>query len=539
MNEQLCPWDAATYLIFSDNVPSLLFYSHFTAVIVSLFLAVFLLVKKRNVLEANILSLLLIIFSAWAIIDVIVWATNRPDVVMFGWGTIVLIEPIIYALAFYLLYVFVHQKFPRFRVNLGIFIILFPLLALTPTYLNLTGINLYDCTAAEGPLALYYTYVLEFIFIIGILFIAIRRIFAKVSRDEKQKAIYLALGVIAFLAAFASGNIIGSTTGNWDLAQYGLFGMPIFIGVLTYLVVQYRLFNLKVFGSQALVLTLWVLIGSLLFVVRSDQSRIIAALTLLFTILFGIRLIRSVKREIAAREQLALANQRQKNLIHSMNHQIKGRFLNNRIVFDELLNNAKYDAFPDAVKTMLSQGYDDSTRALEYVQGILKGASAESGQLPYDMKPMNFKEVVEKTIADQKEKIEKKGLTLTTHIEDSGCDVVGDAVQLGEVVRNLIENAWHYNSPKGSVTINLVCENRAAHLSVQDTGIGIAEEDKARIFTSGGRGKESTKYNTDSSGYGLAFAKAVTEAHGGKIWFTANKPEQGTTFHIEIPLKQG
>ena len=103
------------------------------------------------------------------------------------------------------------------------------------------------------------------------------------------------------------------------------------------------------------------------------------------------------------------------------------------------------------------------------------------------------------------------------------------------VVRNLIDNAVRY-TPRGEVIVQLECANNKAVLHVKDSGVGITEEDKLRLFTEGGRGKESVRVNVNSTGYGLFFAKQLIEAHKGTIYAKSEGEGKGSTFTVELPL---
>src|SRR3989344_4809214 len=127
----LCPWESPTYLIFSSNVPPLLHYSHFVAVIAALLVGVYVFFKNRQSLVSQLLLTMFALFSFWAITDVFIWATNRTDIVIFWWSLQVLVEPIIYAVAFYLFHMFAYGKFPDGRVTILIGILLLPLILLT------------------------------------------------------------------------------------------------------------------------------------------------------------------------------------------------------------------------------------------------------------------------------------------------------------------------------------------------------------------------------------------------------------------------
>jgi signal transduction histidine kinase len=111
-----------------------------------------------------------------------------------------------------------------------------------------------------------------------------------------------------------------------------------------------------------------------------------------------------------------------------------------------------------------------------------------------------------------------------------------DKVHFSEhVLRNLIDNSIKY-TPTGTITIGLSRQGDKAVFFVKDTGVGINDEDRARLFTEGGRGKDSIKVNVHSTGYGLYIAKQIVDAHGGKITMESEGPGKGSTFKIELPL---
>ena len=246
-------------------------------------------------------------------------------------------------------------------------------------------------------------------------------------------------------------------------------------------------------------------------------------------------LINGVRKEVRQREALAIANAGQESLIHAMNHQIKGYLGKGRAIFAELLT-GDYGSMPETAKPMLEEGLSQSAKGVDYVQGILRGASAANGLLPYDMKSVDLKNLVLDVIAHQKPVAESKGLLFTSNITDDEYNIVGDATQLEEAFRNLIENAIKYNSPSGAVTVTLARDNKEIIFSVKDAGVGVAEDVKSRLFTAGGRSKDSTKYNADSSGFGLAFVKGVIESHKGNVGYKANVGEKGTTFFAKLPI---
>jgi signal transduction histidine kinase len=258
-------------------------------------------------------------------------------------------------------------------------------------------------------------------------------------------------------------------------------------------------------------------------------------------LIFSILLLKGVLREVEQREkieglaeQLRIANAGQVNLMHIMNHQIKGRLGNMRNIFAELMTD-DYGVVPPEAKPLLEKGLDEAELGVNYVQGVLKGMSAETGKLPYEMKTMDFKDMVTKVVDAHKEKAAKKGLTMDTDYVPGSYTIVGDATQLSEAIKNLVDNAIAY-SPSGKVEVHLFRKANTITFTVKDTGVGISEEDKKNLFKAGGRGKDSIKINVNSTGYGLAFVKGVVEAHKGKVWADSEGAGKGSTFTVEIPV---
>jgi len=73
-------------------------------------------------------------------------------------------------------------------------------------------------------------------------------------------------------------------------------------------------------------------------------------------------------------------------------------------------------------------------------------------------------------------------------------------------------------------------------LTIKDTGVGISDELKPKLFTQGGRDENSLKININSTGFGLSFAKDVVEAHHGRVWAESAGINKGSTFCLDFPV---
>jgi signal transduction histidine kinase len=132
---------------------------------------------------------------------------------------------------------------------------------------------------------------------------------------------------------------------------------------------------------------------------------------------------------------------------------------------------------------------------------------------------------------------EAKGLAFEIKTPmDHSCVAIADCEQLTHAFKNLIDNSIKYTL-SGGVYVTLASTAEHITLIVKDTGVGITDEDKQRLFTEGGKGKNSQKVNVESTGYGLYITKKIITTHNGKIWAESEGEGKGSTFHVEIPKK--
>lgn len=528
-----CAFEGATWLFFGPNVAPLVYYSHLPIAIFSLLLGVFMYFKDRKSLANQVFFYTVFAFVIWVIGDSIYWASNRSDVIMFVWALVILVEPVVYIGAFYLLYVLVSGKDLSFKAKLSLGLLYLPIILIAPTTFSLSSFDIGTCLANEHLFS-YYTYVIETIIVVSILAYSVHKLFVVRENESRKKILLLTLGVILFLASFAWGNIIGSFTEDWNLAQYGLFGMPVFMAFLVYSIVKFRLFNVKIIGASALMAAVWVATASLLAIQDIDVSHAVVAATLIMTTIMGWVLINSVRKEVALREELEIANEGQADLLHIINHQIKGYMTKARLAFDDLLNDSSY-SISEKARPVIQQGFDSVTEGVIFVQDFLNASNIDKGTYTYNMQPLDFMELVKEEVVEQKQIAEEKGLQFEFHVGEGDYKMTGDKGQLTQTIKNLIDNSIKY-TPSGSLKVSLERQNNEILFTVKDTGVGLSDEVKPKLFTKGGKDKDSQKININSTGYGLSFVKGVVEAHKGRVWAESEGPGKGSSFHMAIPV---
>ena len=113
----------------------------------------------------------------------------------------------------------------------------------------------------------------------------------------------------------------------------------------------------------------------------------------------------------------------------------------------------------------------------------------------------------------------------------------GDALRLGQVLDNVLSNAVKFTPAEGSVSVRGFVEDTHAVVEVEDTGMGIAPEDQARLFDRFFRTAAASDMAIPGTGLGLAIAKAIVEGHDGTISL-ASEPGRGTTVRLELPAQR-
>ena len=555
------------------DVPALLYYSHLPAIIISLFFGMFVYVKNKKLLQAKLLFLIAICFSLWASLDILAWATwtsYDSRIIMFMWSLMNLLEPLIFALFLYFTVVFIAKKDISFKLKLFIFLILLPVFFLMPTEKNLINFDVESCEAIQGSL-IYYVYFLDLFFSLWII-VFLTKSFLIARREARRQIFYLSIGVVSFLLAFSWANIVGNLTINYDITQYGLFGMPIFMGFLAYLIVKYNAFNIKLIATQALIFALIILIASQFSFIRNNTNKILTAITLVIAVVFGWILVRSVKKEVKQKEELeianaeiserkeqlqrisdslAISNEKLKQLdsaktefISMASHQLRTPVTGIKGYTSMLIEGGYGEVTPEQ-KGALKKAFESNERMSTLIEDLLNVSKIESGKLEYEFSKFKMEQICQEVVDTLFPKAKDHNLYLEYKAPKKALpELVIDGTKVREVISNLVDNAVKY-TPKGGVTLSLeLCAKNEANclsaphirITVSDTGIGVPPEEMEYLFLKFSRGKDVHRLNATGTGLGLFVGKKMIEGNGGKIWIESEGKDKGSRFIVELPL---
>jgi|GEM_PF-216212 len=550
-----CGWLPSQLLVISGNIYApLLYYTYLGCAVPALFIAIFVFVYQRNSLASRLLLAMNVTLGLWVFGSLVLWASEYPGVVMFAWTMINMIEPFVYFFAFYFAYVFIFKQDLSTEEKLLYTAPLLPTVILAPTPLMLIGFNLTNCdrNAIEGILSIYgyATEILYVLLILGFAFFALRAKIV-VGVAERRSTILFTIGITAFLSAFSLGNIIELVTGNTFIGQYGLLGAPLFSALLAYLIVNYKVFDVKLFSIHAFITTLWLLIFSLLFINTLESTHIVVLLTLGIFSIIALPLSRSVEREIVGRQQnaalasdLQKANERLLDLDRSKSefvsiasHQLRTPLTAIR-GFAELIRDGSYGPVP--AKFFEPLGHIDTSvqNMAMSINDFLNVSRIESGTMQYEMGVFSLKELARVITDELRQYAEKRNIALIFEsASDDDLLVYADEGKVRQILQNLIDNSIKY-TPQGKVTLtaSTVGAQHTALISIVDTGIGMSQKTLGIIFDKFVRASNANTANMYGTGLGLYIAKEMAEAMKGHVRASSWGEGHGSTFTLELPL---
>jgi len=287
------------------DIPQLLYYSHIPSALIALLIGFFVYFKNRSLLLNKILFYISLVFSCWVSFNLILWLSHDSRMIMFFWSLFGILNSLLFILCLYFVYVFFDKKDAGLKMKIFFGILFLPVVILTAY--NLLGFDVASCEAKENAKYFDYVFGLELLISFWILILSVLRYRKTEEKEDKKQILLLTIGIELFLFSFFITGYLASYIDNFQLEQYGLFGMTFFMGMLAYLIVKFEAFNIKMIGAQALVAGLIILIGSQFFFIRSFINQVLTGITLILAIVFGWALIRSIKIEIESWRRLMIS----------------------------------------------------------------------------------------------------------------------------------------------------------------------------------------------------------------------------------------
>ena len=231
-------------------------------------------------------------------------------------------------------------------------------------------------------------------------------------------------------------------------------------------------------------------------------------------------------------EDLEEAQKVRNRIFANINHEIRTPLSLIMLAAGEIRGRREHKSDPRTL-TSVSHIESASERLLAMVDSMLLLAAGQEGKLKVKRRSCDIAIELRRTVSIWQPLATQHHLKLD-YVGPARCEMYVDTAALERILANLLSNAIKYTPDNGIIEVKLVENEEDLVVSVRDTGIGLDEEFKKRIFGRFEQGRAAVRHGARSSGIGLSIVKELVEAHDGRIEVTSNQ-SGGTTFEITLP----
>ena len=247
------------------------------------------------------------------------------------------------------------------------------------------------------------------------------------------------------------------------------------------------------------------------------------------------KLNRSLKKaNIKLKELLEVKNE----FLHITSHQLRTPLTAIRGMIAMWID-GDFDKFSKTRRAeMLQRIYNSTERLNNLTNDMLDALELEGGVLQFEFKKVSVVDMIKDTVATLDQEYKEKKLYLKFEEPVGKIPAIeAEPNYMAQVFMNLIDNACKYTK-EGGTKIKVARSGDYVNVFIEDTGVGIKDEDQERIFEKFTRGENAIIENASGSGLGLFIVRKIVNEHNGKIKLTKGAGGKGTLFKVSLPFKQ-
>jgi signal transduction histidine kinase len=247
----------------------------------------------------------------------------------------------------------------------------------------------------------------------------------------------------------------------------------------------------------------------------------------------NLRLFREIQDKS---RQLEVANQHKSEFLANMSHELRTP-LNAIIGFSEVLLERLFGELNEKQDDYLKDIHSSGRHLLSLINDILDLSKVEAGRMELDLATFDLPSAISNAMTLIRERAQRHDITLAVETDPQLGDAVADERKFKQILLNLLTNAVKFTPDGGRIDVRAHRDGDSILVSVQDTGIGIADDDQKAVFEEFRQvGRQYTNKH-EGTGLGLALTRKFVELHGGRIWLES-EPGKGSTFTFIIPARR-
>ncbi|MCS6828906.1 MAG: GAF domain-containing protein [Caldilinea sp.] len=236
----------------------------------------------------------------------------------------------------------------------------------------------------------------------------------------------------------------------------------------------------------------------------------------------------------AAMEKAQTAERLKSTFLATVSHELRTP-LNAILGFTHVLLQETPGSLNEEQKKQLGIVYESARHLLTLINDVLDISKIEAGQIELKIAPFDIREAVELVLRSVAPMAQRKGVELSAHFGAGVSEVISDRRRVEQILLNLLSNAVKFTE-RGSVTVYAKLEADFIQIGVQDTGIGIKEEDLGRLFRPFQQLDEGLTRRHEGTGLGLAICANLARLLGGYI-SVESQWGVGSTFTLHLPMR--
>jgi signal transduction histidine kinase len=247
----------------------------------------------------------------------------------------------------------------------------------------------------------------------------------------------------------------------------------------------------------------------------------------------NVRLITEIQEKS---RELEVASKHKSEFLANMSHELRTP-LNAIIGFSDVLEQRLFGELNEKQADYTRDIATSGRHLLDLVNEILDLSKIEAGRMELEPTEFALADTIRGALAFIRERAAIHGIAVAADVPADLGTVVADERKVRQVLLNLLSNAVKFTPDGGTIALRARRADGEVQVAVEDTGIGIAPEDQAKVFDEFQQVGKASDRSREGTGLGLTLAKRFIELHGGRIWIVS-EVGKGTTFTFAIPLNR-